>query len=147
MTFMEICREQKCDRQIDEYICMESLLLCILSNTIGTDWKSYITSQTASASLVSFFVVWYWSTLSISFRVTLLTLGQSQYCPSVSEATLKKPNQNTTTCKQCGQIDGLVQERRNSSALAMELRLSCTNPSISWEVLHIPKSSIMNYKG
>ena len=27
-------------------------------------------------------------------------------------------------------IDGLVQERRKSSALAMELRLSCTNPSI-----------------
>ena len=27
-------------------------------------------------------------------------------------------------------IDGLAQERRNSSALAMELRLSCTNPSI-----------------
>ena len=26
-------------------------------------------------------------------------------------------------------IDGLVQEKRNSSALAMELRLSCTNPS------------------
>ena len=28
-------------------------------------------------------------------------------------------------------IDGLVQERRNSSALATELHLSCTNPSIS----------------
>ena len=27
-------------------------------------------------------------------------------------------------------IDGLVQERRNSSALAMKLRLSCSNPSI-----------------
>ena len=27
-------------------------------------------------------------------------------------------------------FDGLAQERRNSSALAMELRLSCTNPSI-----------------
>ena len=27
-------------------------------------------------------------------------------------------------------IDGLVQERRNSIALAMELRLFCTNPSI-----------------
>ena len=27
-------------------------------------------------------------------------------------------------------IDGLMQERRNSSALAMELHLSCTNPSI-----------------
>ena len=30
-----------------------------------------------------------------------------------------------------GDIDGLVQERRNSSANALELRLSCTNPSIS----------------
>ena len=29
------------------------------------------------------------------------------------------------------QSDGLVQERCNSSALAMELRLSCTNPSSS----------------
>ena len=28
-------------------------------------------------------------------------------------------------------INRLVQERRNSRALAMELRLSCTNPSIS----------------
>ena len=28
-------------------------------------------------------------------------------------------------------IDGLVQERRNSRALAMELRLSCIDPSIS----------------
>ena len=28
-----------------------------------------------------------------------------------------------------GKIDGLVQERCNSSALAMELRLSCINPS------------------
>ena len=27
-------------------------------------------------------------------------------------------------------IDGLVQKRRNSNALAMELSLSCTNPSI-----------------
>ena len=30
-------------------------------------------------------------------------------------------------------IDGLVQEGRNSSALAMELRLSCTKPSICSE--------------
>ena len=36
-------------------------------------------------------------------------------------------------------IDGLVQERRNSSALAMELRLSCTNTSIYiWFFLCIP---------
>ena len=26
------------------------------------------------------------------------------------------------------QVDGLVQERRNSSALAVELRFPCTNP-------------------
>ena len=31
---------------------------------------------------------------------------------------------------QTGHFDGLVQERRNCSALAMELCLSCTNPSI-----------------
>ena len=31
-------------------------------------------------------------------------------------------------------IDGLEQERRNSSALAMELRRSCTNPS-TWTSL------------
>ena len=29
-----------------------------------------------------------------------------------------------------GHIDGLVEEKRNSSALAMDLRLSSTNPSI-----------------
>ena len=30
-------------------------------------------------------------------------------------------------------IDELVQERHNSSALAMELRLSCANPSIYYQ--------------
>ena len=34
-------------------------------------------------------------------------------------------------------IDGLVQERRNSSALAMELRLSCTNTSINQQDWHL----------
>ena len=35
----------------------------------------------------------------------------------------------TPSCWQV-HLHGLVQERRNSSVLAMELRLSCTNPSI-----------------
>ena len=35
---------------------------------------------------------------------------------------------NLHNYQQC--IDGLVQERRNSSALAMELHLYCTNPSV-----------------
>ena len=34
-------------------------------------------------------------------------------------------------------IKGLVQERRNSSALAMELRLSCTNPLILSLLRHL----------
>ena len=33
-------------------------------------------------------------------------------------------------------IDGLVQERYNSSALAMELHLSCTNPLVWCDKLH-----------
>ena len=36
-----------------------------------------------------------------------------------------------TLWRHCNDIDGLVQERRKSSASAMELRLSCTNPSIT----------------
>ena len=31
-------------------------------------------------------------------------------------------------------MDGLVQERRNSSANALELHLSCTNPSMLWSM-------------
>ena len=38
-------------------------------------------------------------------------------------------NIHVYTCH-CVYIDGLVQERRHSSALAMELCISCTNPSI-----------------
>ena len=34
-------------------------------------------------------------------------------------------------------IDGLVQKRRNSSALAMELHLSCTNLSICYSLTFI----------
>ena len=37
----------------------------------------------------------------------------------------------------CLHIDGLVQERRNSSALAMELRLSSINPSISSRIARL----------
>ena len=43
--------------------------------------------------------------------------------------------------------DGLVQERRNSNSLAMELLLSCTNPSISTQMgdeSGIPRNRIRN---
>ena len=42
-------------------------------------------------------------------------------------------------------INGLVQERRNTCASAMELRLSCTNPSIYWLANSI-SSLLPNYK-
>ena len=35
-------------------------------------------------------------------------------------------------------VNGLVQERRNSSVLAMELRLSCTDPSMYPNVMKTP---------
>ena len=41
-------------------------------------------------------------------------------------------------------IDGLVQERHNSSVLAMELRLSCINPSICHWSLLLSKGPIDN---
>ena len=40
----------------------------------------------------------------------------------------------TVRGSQKGEFDGLMQERSNSSALAMELRLSCTNP-LNWSHL------------
>ena len=39
-------------------------------------------------------------------------------------------------------IDRLVQERRNSIANALELRLSCTNPSIWKDCLYIEIDSV-----
>ena len=34
-------------------------------------------------------------------------------------------------------IDGLVQERRNSIGISLELRLSCTNPSIWCHIISL----------
>ena len=55
----------------------------------------------------------------------------------------------------CGYINGLVQERRNSIANALELRLSCTNPSIScfsgpvqcWKFPQVRQSEADNFGG
>ena len=51
-------------------------------------------------------------------------------------------------CRCLHKIDGLVQERRNSIANALELCLSCTNPSKWWSVLaFIIYSCEMNLTG
>ena len=48
-----------------------------------------------------------------------------------NKSTNERGNTNDNWIPSLGRhIDGLVQERRNSSALAMELRLSCTNQSM-----------------
>ena len=55
-------------------------------------------------------------------------------CHQTSPAGYQTPPRRSGSWKQKHQqhpIDELVQERSNSSALAMELWLSCTNPSIS----------------
>ena len=41
-------------------------------------------------------------------------------------------------------IDGSVQERRNPSALTLELRRSCTNPSIYRRIRHLGFCKIMD---
>ena len=70
--------------------------------------------------------------------VPLITEILSRYClPHITD------NQNDTHVTDAAitglgccsyQTDGLVQEKRNSSALAMELRLSCTSPS-KWTII------------
>ena len=43
----------------------------------------------------------------------------------------------------CGHIDGLVQERHNSIANALELRLSCTNPMMCERIISEPPQSLV----
>ena len=43
-----------------------------------------------------------------------------------------------------GHIDGLLQERHNSNALAMEFRLCCTNPSILTILKHVQRHKLLS---
>ena len=56
--------------------------------------------------------------------------GQRINDPSVDDLMVIALQQKITCKRETQNIDALAQERRNSSVLAMELRLSCTNPSI-----------------
>ena len=73
-------------------------------------------------SISSMSTVWDWSKYgqgSISWNVFLTIESEHSYCYAIT---------NLWNWVSYTSI-GLVQERRNSSALAMELRLSCINPS------------------
>ena len=61
--------------------------------------------------------------LSPNFWIILIK-KKAEYCRHVIFAIYK------TQLQEILHFDGLVQEGRNSSALAMELRLTCTNPSM-----------------
>ena len=105
----------------------------------------------------------------ISIRLTSLALWQSNDCPSARKATLmnmdkyftwihyarlhnhNKAKHNKTMCIFLGiyctlvvnsrylHVDGFVRERRNSIANTLELRLSCTNPSMFQRQFHNPQ--------
>ena len=58
------------------------------------------------------------------------TAAQHSYIDDMSvSGASRHRSQGGSEATTINQIEGLVQKRRNSSALAMELRLSCTNPS------------------
>ena len=70
-------------------------------------------------TFVSQIYPWIYTLLYVSLYPHVTTLGSLYWI---------HPDDWQDGCRS-SHIDGLVQERRNSSALAMELRLSCTNPS------------------
>ena len=56
--------------------------------------------------------------------------GQRIYDPPVDDLMVIALQQKIMCKRETQNIDALAQERLNSSVFAMELRLSCTNPSI-----------------
>ena len=76
-------------------------------------------------------------------------LSVSQHWPRLWLGTLHATSHYLNWCSQdlyC-HIDGLVQERRNSIANALELHLSCTNPWISGQVATIPPLCVQGMVG
>ena len=70
---------------------------------------------------------WLWFYGPISFIVRYNGSSNLWFYSLISSEV--KYNGSTTSVVH---IDGSMQERRSSSVLAMELHLSCTNPSICW---------------
>ena len=86
---------------------------------------------------------------SICNHCVLLYLGVIFPIIRLSCSYWQQSGNHRTHHKQHEQINGLVQERRNSSAKAMELRLSCNNPSkwafISAEICTYVQNKIFWY--
>ena len=63
-------------------------------------------------------------------KVSLAWMVQFLYLICMSLAWLPAREPSSIIIQHGGYFDELVQEKRNPTALAMELRLSCTKPSI-----------------
>ena len=81
---------------------------------------------------ISGHLAWWWPGSKWSQAITRQNIfwSDKEKLLSSAEANYNNPKYNMLDMKH---IDGLVQERRNSSALALELRLSCMNPS-TWNI-------------
>ena len=64
-----------------------------------------------------------------TYMLCLKALGEFQNSTEVTHSVVTNTGKLPEKRKQ--NIDDLMQERRNSSVIAMELRFSCTKPSIS----------------
>ena len=76
-----------------------------------------------------------WGRISTASAIVRKMIDNANLFPSPkNKFTTSSSPQGLVFAQQCPHhgIDGLMQERRNSVAYVLELRLSCTNPSISW---------------
>ena len=102
------------------------LLLATILGTCRHCIKSYNTSQEIS-TFHDFVVFWFVLFWSISTKSSWLL---HWHCGNLWLTQYKWNNRKVVALQLSSSINGLVQQRSNSSALAMELHLSCTNPSI-----------------
>ena len=112
-----LSREWKCswssaDRRCSNYIW-------VINNFIARQGVSYIRDLTVSVEWTMIYKAWDCNKYMGVFIMTCPTV-RSLHCVIMISYHIAE----------------LVQERRNSSALAMELRLSCINPSI-WEICRV----------
>ena len=73
-----------------------------------------------------------WRCQVLAFRALNMSCSFDQSARSIESRCVVKEISGPDTVRpiiSSGEIDGLMQERRNSIANALELRLSCTNPS------------------
>ena len=111
--------------------CENQVVRNITGYNVQQNWSQFKASTTPTSSPKPFIIN---TTLLIFFCIMHFTLLLPRYvvnCALLLSYSYYIIFYAVQFYYCCPDINGLVQERRNSSALAMGLRLSCTNPSIS----------------